>query len=168
MGILIGFSGAYFLINPDGRLNLDGDIRFALLAVIATICYAVSINTINSKLKHLQSIAITNLSLATVTPFMLIYLFTTDFTSRVSMEPVALTSLGYVAVLGIIGSSIAIIIFNYLIKISTPIFSSSVTYAIPIVAIIWGWFDGEVIGLNHVVGVLSILAGIYLVNMRKR
>ena len=167
-GIFLGFTGAFFLIKPEGSFELQGQVGYALLAVIATLCYAISINTINSKLKHLNAMAITNLSLLTVAPFMLIYILTTDFTERFSIHPLAWENLGYIAILGIIGSSVAIILFNHLIKISSPIFSSSVTYAIPIVAIIWGLIDGEPIGLRHLAGVGGILFGIWLVNLSKK
>lgn len=167
-GIVIGFTGAFFLIKPAGSFQLQGDLLYALLAVAATVCYAISINTINSKLKHLSALAITNLSLLTVTPFMIIYLLNTDFLDRFAMHPLAWQNFGYVAILGIVGSSVAIILFNHLIKISSAIFSSSVTYAIPIVAILWGIIDGEPIGLRHLAGVGGILSGIYLVNLRKR
>ncbi len=168
IGILIGFVGAFFLIKPSGSLGLDSNFSYALFAVIATICYAISINTINSKLSHLNSLTITNLSLATVGLPMLAFLLSTDFIDRFQTMPHVWESMGYLAILGIVGSSLAIIIFNYLIKVSSPIFSSSVTYAIPIVAILWGWFDGEVIGVKHLIGVACILAGIYLVNRRKK
>jgi drug/metabolite transporter (DMT)-like permease len=168
VGIVIGFVGAFFLIKPNGNLSLDSNFTYALFAVIATICYAISINTINSKLNHLNALTITNLSLATVGLPMLAFLLSTDFIDRFYTMPRVWESMGYLAILGIVGSSLAIIIFNYLIKVSSPIFSSSVTYAIPIVAILWGWFDGEVIGVKHVIGVACILAGIYLVNMKKK
>ena len=167
-GILIGFVGAFFLIRPDGPLDLSGDLGYALFAVVATICYAISINTINSKLGHLNALTITNLSLAMVGLPMVLFLFTTDFLDRLVQQPHVWESLGYLAILGIVGSSLAIIMFNYLIKVSNTIFSSSVTYAIPIVAILWGWIDGETIGTKHLIGVGCILAGIYLVNSTKR
>lgn len=167
IGIIIGFSGAFFLVRPSGPITLTGDLGFALFAVLATVFYAISINTINSKLKHLSALTITNLSLAVVGVPMLLFLMTTDFSTRMVTMPHAWESMAYLSVLGIVGSSLAIIIFNHLIKISSPIFSSSVTYAIPIVAILWGWFDGETIGPKHFIGVGCILAGIYLVNLKK-
>lgn len=165
-GLLVGFVGAYFLIKPEGSFGIDANFKYAGLAMIASLCYAISINTINAKLKHLNALTITNLSLLTVGPFMILGLFFTDFQARLS-APMAMQHLGLLALLGIVGSAIAVMIFNYLIKISSPIFSSSVTYVIPLVAIVWGFIDGEVIGQKHVVGVVCILLGIYLVNKKK-
>ena len=59
-------------------------------------------------------------------------------------------------------------LFNYLIKISGSIFSASVTYAIPVVALMWGLIDGESIGIHHFFGMAAILSGVYIINYRKR
>jgi drug/metabolite transporter (DMT)-like permease len=165
-GIFFGLLGAIYLIKPETGFNIDNNFGYLGFSIVATLFYGISINTIKAKLNHLNSLAITNLSLITVGPFMILFLFFTDFTDRFS-NPYAWNSMGYLALLGIIGSSFAVIGFNYLIKISTPIFSSSVTYAVPIVAIAWGFLDGEVIGLKHFVGVGFILLGIYLVNLKR-
>jgi drug/metabolite transporter (DMT)-like permease len=167
-GITVGFIGAFFLVKPTHGIVLDENSTYIFFAILATIFYAISINTIKSKLQHLNSLAITNLSLVTVSPFMLAVLLFTDFIPIVEHHRYAISSLGYLAILGIIGSSLAIIAFNYLIKLSGALFSSSVTYAIPIVAILWGWIDGEIIGIRHITGVVCILIGIYLVNFRKK
>ncbi len=167
IGIFFGFLGAVYLVKPETGFNIDNNIAYAGFAIVATLFYGISINTIKSKLQHLNALAITNLSLLTVGLPMIIFLFTTDFTQRFS-NPYAWNSMGFLAILGIVGSSFAIIAFNYLIKISSPIFSSSVTYAVPIVAILWGVYDGETIGLKHFVGVACILAGIYLVNFKRK
>lgn len=167
LGIAIGLVGAFFLVKPATGFVIDQNSYFILFAILATICYAISINVIKSKLQHLNSLAITNLSLLTVGPIMLVALFFSDFSQVMAQNNYAITALGFIAILGIVGSSLAVVAFNYLIKISSTLFSSSVTYAIPIVAILWGWIDGETIGLKHFMGVGCILIGIYLVNFKK-
>jgi len=67
-------------------------------------------------------------------------------------------------ILAVIGTSLAVVIFNKLVKDSSAIFASSVTYLIPIVALLWGVFDGENITIYHLAGVTVILSGVYLVN----
>jgi len=168
VGIAIGLLGAFFLVKPATGFVFHQDSYFILFAILATVCYAVSINVIKSKLQHLNSLAITNLSLLTVGPIMLVALFFSDFSEVMLQNNYAITALGFIAILGIVGSSLAVVAFNYLIKISSTLFSSSVTYAIPIVAILWGWIDGETIGLKHFIGVGCILIGIYLVNFKKQ
>ncbi|MCT4623749.1 MAG: DMT family transporter [Schleiferiaceae bacterium] len=167
LGIIVGFIGAYVLINPHGA-HLGEKWYFVFFAIAASLCYALSINTISKKLAHLDSLSITLLSLMFVGIPATSYLLISGSIMKVVGDPVAQVNLGYIAILGILGTSIAVILFNYLIKISSPIFSASVTYFIPIIAIAWGWFDGEQIGVTTVAGVILILFGVYLVNFKRK
>jgi len=73
----------------------------------------------------------------------------------------------YLVLLAIFGTGIAKVMFNRLVQISTPIFSSSVTYTIPIVALIWGVLDGEKLNMIQVVATAIILLGVFLANRKK-
>ena len=53
-----------------------------------------------------------------------------------------------------------------MIQISSPVFASSVTYTMPIVAVLWGVFDGEQFGILQIVAAAIILFGVYLSNRR--
>jgi drug/metabolite transporter (DMT)-like permease len=63
-------------------------------------------------------------------------------------------------------TSVATLLFTKLIKISSPIFASSVTYIIPIVAVMWGVFDGEHLYAGHYAGMATIIGGVYLANRK--
>jgi drug/metabolite transporter (DMT)-like permease len=76
--------------------------------------------------------------------------------------PEAQTSMGYIAILGIVGTGIANILFFKLIQISSPVFATSVTYLIPIVAFFWGLLDHEILTPIQFVGAFIILIGVYL------
>ena len=67
----------------------------------------------------------------------------------------------YISILAVFGTSLAVVIFNQLVKSSTAIFASSVTYLIPIVAIFWGVFGTAI---NHDYAVIYLLVGI-LINL---
>jgi drug/metabolite transporter (DMT)-like permease len=69
--------------------------------------------------------------------------------------------------LGAINSGLAAVLYNYVLQISSPVFASSVTYLIPIVATMAGLFDGESINIWLYVGMAIILVGIYLLNKKK-
>src|SRR5258706_15991543 len=73
----------------------------------------------------------------------------------------------YICLLAIFGTAVSIVLFNYLIKISGALFSTSVTYLIPIVAVFWGLLDGEVLGIGLIAGMLLILLGVYLISKKK-
>ncbi len=63
-------------------------------------------------------------------------------------------------------TSLATILFNKLVKISSPLYTSSVTYLIPVVAVLWGLFDGEKLYAGHFAGMAAIICGVYLANRK--
>ncbi len=166
IGIVVGFLGAVVLINPSGN-SLGPHWYYVFFAVAASLCYALSINTISNKLSHLDSLSITLLSLMFVGIPATVFLIFNGSIARVAVDSIAFYNLGYIVILGVLGTSIAVILFNHLIKKSTTVFAASVTYYIPIIAILWGWIDGENVGLSTLVGVILILTGVYLVNKKR-
>lgn len=167
VGIFLGLFGVLWLLVPG--LEVDpATLYYGLFPILATVCYAININILATKFPHLDSLTITLLSLVFVGIPATAYVLSTDFIQIMQNDPLAWTNLGYVAILGVMGTSLAAIMFNYLIKISGSLFGASVTYAIPVVALIWGLIDGESIGLHHFFGMLAILTGVYIINYRKR
>lgn len=162
LGILIGLIGAVWLIAGDGVV-MD-NAHYAWFVVAATICYAISLNTIKNYLGDLNPIHITGLAFFFAGPPTLIHLFSTDFLDIMNNGEKAWNALGYIFILAVIGTSMAVAIFNKLVARTTAIFASSVTYLIPIFAIMWGVIDGEHIALQHILGTAIIFGGIYLVN----
>jgi len=140
---------------------------FALFVVAATILYGINVNILKFNLSELNPVAISSISIFSVGPLAAVQLFFfTDFTSKIELGGKALLALGYLSILGIIGTSLALMLFNKLIKITTPLFSSSVTYLIPIVAVFWGIIDGEELTLMHYLSMLIIIGGVYLINKK--
>jgi drug/metabolite transporter (DMT)-like permease len=76
--------------------------------------------------------------------------------------------LGYVFLLSLLGTAFAKVLFNKLVQISTPVFSSSVTYLITVVAVSWGFIDGERLSFYQIVAISVVFTGVYLVNKKKR
>lgn len=166
-GVIIGLGGALGLILVSKNMSGDSNIMYALLVVVATLCYAISVNTIKSKMQDIKSIAITSIGFSLIMVPCAFYLGTTDFVERVQHLPGALESVGYVAILALVGTGLAVVLFNDLVKETTAIFASSVTYLIPIVAIMWGVLDGEVFTMSQALFTLVILSGVYLVNKKE-
>ena len=163
IGVLVGLLGVLFLtINS---LNTKIIIAtYIYIVILGTIFYAVSMNVIKNYLQDLNASSITAIAFLIIGPFSFVYLSNTDFLYQLNSHPSAYKALGYIALLSIFGTSMASIIFNKLLNRSTAIFTSSITYLIPIVAIFWGVIDGEIITINHIVGFIIILCGVYLVN----
>ena len=166
-GILIGLAGALILILKGAELNPEQNYSFALLIVLASIGYAFNVNILKKHLEELSSLTITTGNFILLLFPALLVLGLTDF-FRAEYIAEAKTSLFYLALLAIFGTAMAKTMFNKLVKISSPIFSSSVTYLIPVVAIFWGVLDGERIYIDQFVSGGLILLGVYLTNQSKR
>ena len=130
--------------------------------------YALSVNIIK---RHLQEVPAVTIAVgnfvAIIIPAILVLVFSDFFTLEVIQSPELPMSLFYIVLLSIFGTAIAKVLFNKLVQISTPVFASSVTYLMPVVAVIWGLLDGEGFGFWQVIATLIILLGVYLANSRK-
>ncbi|MCZ4408589.1 DMT family transporter [Cryomorphaceae bacterium 1068] len=165
IGVLIGLGSAVGLILSTGQI--DGstiNISYALLIVAATICYAISLNVIKQYLQEESAVSITGLALVLVSPVGLVILLSTDFISRVDSIDGAWTGVGSISILAILGTAIALMVFNKMVKETSTIFASSVTYLIPLIAIIWGLIDGENLVTSQVACAFTMLGGIFLIN----
>jgi drug/metabolite transporter (DMT)-like permease len=168
IGILIGLTGTVILITA-GRGHATGGLSaYALLIIIACIFYAINLNLVKYKIPDLQSLTITSVSIVLVGPPALIYLFAgTHFLETFEVKSGAWTAFGYIVFLAFMSTAVAIVLLNKLVKISSPLFTSSVNYFIPVVAVIWGVLDGERLYVSHYVGMAAIIGGVYLANARK-
>ena len=166
VGIGIGMVGAIYLLYPDIQDINDKVLLYSLMAISATVCYGLSTNIIKTHLQELNSLQITTIAFSFIGPWAGIYLFSSDFIQVMNSHPKAWSSLGYTAILAIIGTALSVIAFNKLIKMTGTLFATSCTYIIPIVAILWGFIDGETITSHHISGFVIISAGVYLVNKR--
>lgn len=166
-GVVIGLIGALGLIGIKSDGGYQTEWAYGMLVVVACVFYAISVNTVKVKLQGISPMRIAAFPLAIVGIPALIYLLIgTSFIEKIQHHPQALSALGYVTVLGVIGSAASLVLFNKLIQLTNAVFASSVTYLMPIVALAWGFADGEALGWIHALGLLSILAGIYLVNKK--
>jgi len=169
LGVIIGLIGAVGLIFVSGDKGFEFNFSFAIYVIIAAICYAISVNFVKNYLQDIDSLTITAFSFLIIGLPVLIYLiFFTDFTNHLVSNNRALEGLGYISILAIVGTGIALTAFNYLVKITNAIFASSVTYLVPIVAIIWGKIDGEKFKLIYIIWIVLILFGVFLVNKKKK
>lgn len=166
LGIFIGLAGALVLILLRGNGMFDPNWAWGLLVVVATLMYGTSVNTVGRYLREVKPVVTAAVPLVMAGFPALLLLLSTDFLDRLQL-PGAWSALGYLSLLGLIGSAASLVAFNRLIQISGPIFASTTTYLMPIVALFWGFLDGEMLGWPHIAGMSGILIGIWLVN-RKR
>ena len=168
IGVVIGLIGTLLLIVSGSNLNPDQNYWFSIFVLIASVCYAFNVSIIKNYLQDLNamSIAVGNFAVITI-PALIVLTCTGFFKMEVLTSEVVQTSMLYLVLLAIFGTGIAKVMFNRLVQISTPIFSSSVTYTIPIVALLWGVLDGEKLSIVQVLATGIILLGVFLANRKK-
>lgn len=162
-GVVLGFLGASLLMVAGNRIQMGGNSWYALFIVIGTMCYGTSVNVVKEYFQDIRSIMVSAASFFMIGPPALIYLFFTDFEEVMVTHEYAWYSLGAVLLLSLVGTVISTIIFYKLVQMSNAIFASSVAFTIPIVALFWGWVDGEVLGVYHFIGMGMILMGVVLI-----
>ena len=166
-GVLIGFTGIVVLINNE-LFSSSFNILYIMFIVLAAFCYAVNANVLKYKLSNIPALGIVFMSfLFMFIPAFIILCFSdfpfSDFTS----DPLIIESIIYIIILALFGTAIAKVLYIKLLAISTPVFSVSTTYLMPVVAIFWGLLDGEEFKLTQFTGTAIILLGVYLVTKKK-
>lgn len=160
-GVVIGFLGCLLLILFGGGENTTENYYYAILIVIASIFYGINVNLIKKYLSDLKPLAISTGNFAVMLVPALLVLYFTDFFDIVHQEKVQ-NSLGFIVVLGIVGTGFSNILFFKLIQLSSPVFASSVTYIIPVVAVLLGFlFMNETLSFIQAIGALIVLVGVY-------
>lgn len=163
LGILIGLAGASMLVLMNASNGTESHALYSLLVILATICYAISGNTVGSYLRDMNSFHISMVSFVLVgIPAAIWLFFTTDVVHQVATEPGALPVLGFVFLLSLFGTVIASVYFFRLVQWTNPVFASTVSYVSPVISVMWGFLDGESISILHFAGMFLILAGVYL------
>lgn len=168
LGAFIGFAGAALLMYFSEATSEESKIGYALLVVLATACYALAALIIKQKLQHVPSLKLSGSVFSVWLIPSLLILFFSGFFTDFKDTPETWSALGYLSILTVMGTAIAIILYYKLIQNTTPVFASTVTYLLPLIAVVWGLMDGEKFSIWYVVGGLLILWGIYLIREKKQ
>lgn len=167
LGLFIGFSGSVVLSFVGGAGELSSFNYYALFIILATLLYGISGNMIKEYVDEFDPVILISLTTLLIGPISLGVLLTTDFPTRVVSHPDAFFSLISIFILGAVGTAFALAIFNKLIKTTSAVYASSVTYLIPIAAIGWGIIDGELLYPLHFAGMGLIIIGVFIINKYK-
>lgn len=164
-GVCIGLIGSLLLVFNGAIHHPNQNYYYAILIFIASVCYAINVNLIKKYLSDLSPLTITTGNFTVMLLPALLILYSSGFFSDIHVEKVQ-HSVIFILILGVMGTGIANIIFYKLIQISTPIFATSVTYLIPIIAFSWGILDNEMLTVVQLFGAAIILFGVYLSNIK--
>ena len=167
LGVIVGLGGTAGLILSGASINPDQNYFYSFLVIIATACYAVNVNILKNRMGNISPLAIATGNFLILLLPALIILYSTGFFEIEGVIHEVRSSLIYVGILGMIGTGVAMIIFNKLVQISDPVFTTSVTYTIPVVALGWGILDGEVFSFWQLLSAFVILLGVFIVNRSK-
>jgi drug/metabolite transporter (DMT)-like permease len=160
-GVIIGLIGTLLLIVNGAMNHPNQNYWYTVLVLIASICYATNVNLLKKHLSDVKPLSISTGNFLVMLVPALIVLFSTDFLTVVENAEVQ-NSMIYIIILGVVGTGIANIIFFKLIQMSSPVFATSVTYLIPVVAFFWGLLDNEMLTPIQFIGAFIILIGVYL------
>ena len=166
IGVLIGLAGTYMLIMSGIKLNPDQNYLYSGFVILCSFLYALNVNIIKKYLQHLSALTITVGHFAVIIiPAVIVFCFS-DFDVNSLRNQETIDSIIYVFILAVFGTALAKILFNKLIKISSPVFASSVTYSMLIVSIFWGLVDGEKFSIYQLIATIIIILGVLLTNKK--
>ena len=166
-GVLISFVGAC-IIAMQGSESGGVKIVPILLLLLATLLYAISTTTVKAKLSEVPSKLLSGyvFSFVLFLPSLISLVFS-GFFQRVDFESAEFwKGIGFVSLLAIFGTGLAMMLNYRLLSISTPLFASTTTLLMPIVAVLWGLLDGEKLSVLQILGAAIIIAG--LIFLRKK
>jgi len=161
LGIALGFTGTLLLFLTSR--TADGvNLGYTFLVVIATLSYGLNANLVRHSLAGVPSLMIAAFSFGFFAiPSLVILTLSGYFALPITRHSYLVSTLAS-CFLGIVGSALAWFLFYVLIKRTSALFASSATYAIPFVALGWGWIYGEKTTVLQLVCLLIILFGVYL------
>jgi drug/metabolite transporter (DMT)-like permease len=167
LGVIIGLFGSFLLIYEGSTINPDQNFLFVGFIITSSVCYATSVNMLKAHLQDVPAVSIALGNFLCILPPALIILFYSGFMNiNVIESPKVQNALFYIIVLSVFGSAFAKILFNKFVQIASPVFASSVTYTLPVVAVMWGLLDGETINFRQILATIVILIGVYFANRR--
>lgn len=170
IGIFLGFVGAVLLITlggGGGKFQIT-DLIYGGLIIIGALLYGTNVNLIQKYFSHVNSIRLSTFAFFMLGIPVLLFIPFTEIPHKVLNDPLGWQSLGYMTILAVVSTMLALIIFYKLVQQTDAVFGSSVAYLIPIVAMIWGFADGELISIFHIISMALIIFGVYLSRIKPK
>ncbi|MBU2705366.1 DMT family transporter [Zooshikella marina] len=169
LGTGLGCIGATVLVLSSADLtNITHHLFYCGVVLLGMISYGIASNLIRHRLKHISAVRLTAISISIWSIPAFIGIVLRYSLGQVSTSSHTVAALLAIAVLALLGTCVAISLYSRLIIRYGLIFAVSITYFIPIVAIMWGVLDGEAIFFLHFIGLVLVLGALYLINYRRQ
>ena len=167
IGIFISTFGVIFLLFSGNIFSGNLNASHFVSVLCATLLYGISVNTIKHKLTDVSPLVVSSLGLASILPFALVVFIQQGTFFTLSQHRYGGEAFFYVLVLGCVGTAISNIYFNKLIKLTSALFASSVTYLIPFFAVLFGSLNHEKFTWMQFCAMIILLSGVCLVNFHE-
>jgi drug/metabolite transporter (DMT)-like permease len=169
-GLLVGFAGTAYLINPFQTTGEPVNLVGALALVGAALLWATG--SLYSRTKHAQlpesPILSTGMEMAAAGVMLTVIAIVNGEAARFDIAQVTLQSwiaLGYLITFG---SIVGFTAYVWLLKVSTPARASTYAYVNPVVAVALGaLLNGETLTPQMLIATPIILAGVILITSQR-
>ncbi len=162
LGVLLGFAGAVALVFAQRGRVVDGQVSYALLCAVATLCYAINANTVGRYLRDQHPAAIASGAFVLTGGLFLLGLWWSGGWAVMVQHRRGLVGLGYISYLAVLGTVGGSILYFWLLQRTSALFATSVTYLLPVAALVAGAVDGEAVEPFDIASTALILSGVYL------
>lgn len=167
MGLVLGFIGILIIFGDQIDLGLDHELAiYAMIGILLSPLFSATGTIMGKKMGHkFQPVTLNTLPLLYASLSFLIISYFTEGNSTLHFTGMAWFSLFY---LGIFGTAIAFVIYFWMLKHTSILLMSSITFITPPMALVWGWiFLDEQISWKLVVGMIIIFTGVWFVRELK-
>ncbi|HET9780638.1 MAG TPA: DMT family transporter [Candidatus Dormibacteraeota bacterium] len=165
LGVVIGIAGVVVLVLPDITAHgLSGSVLGVLAVLLAAFSYALAALFQRTRLRGMgvyeqsfgQTIVTALLAIPIAAP-------------SLSQFHFHWLSFSAVVALGVFGTGVAYLLYYYVMNALGAVRATAVTLLVPITAVFWGVvLLGEPLTISTLVGMVVILGGIVLANLRRR
>lgn len=166
LGVILGLIGSVLLMYQGSIINPDQNLMYVFFIICASFLYALQVNLLKVYLQNVSAVAIAVGNFVFILPFAVIIFLSTDYNQIDLQNQNVFDAFLYILVLSIVGTVFAKILFNKFVQIASPVFASSVTYLIPVIALFWGLLDGEIFTVSQLFATIVIFIGVYLANKK--
>ncbi len=167
LGIGIGILGVIVIIGPWQGVELGGDLLPQLAMLGATACYGFSLSYMR---RHLAATGLSALAM-TAAYIGIAAVVLLALTPLIGLEPVSLTPtvVGAVVALGALGTGLAYVWNQNVVRAWGATRASTVTYITPVIGVLLGILVlGERLVWNEPVGAALVILGVLLAQGRLR
>ena len=167
LGILLGFLGVAALVGPDALRGVGDSLLGDVAIVAAAISYGAAFIWTRLRMRQVAPMQATTGQLLMATLYILPVALIVDRPWTLDLAPTTQTLSAILALLAlaIVGTSLAYLLYYWLVRQVGATQTSLVTYISPFTSIVWGvLLLGERLTVSDFVGFALILAGLAVIN----